>query len=220
MHQHYIKDVETISENRHAAHFPVWESVWKIPATQGPLGVLVTNSQLGIDSTHSFNGNRDQDQAPHTSTSGSLLPGCSGLSRWVPGEDCRLPRGTGQHFSDDEPQGRRTSGLRGALTSAGWRLPLLLSFLFPDGPLSHVSAFHFSKPSLWACDNLPGRVTYYITTHMPNPTSLKGPENSGQPRSKFLMVTYPGWPSTFETVSHCWVTRPCFTVLSSMPLPF
>lgn len=66
MHQHYIKVVETISEKRHAAHFPVWELVWKIPATQGPQGVPMTNIQLGIDSTHLFNGNRDQASASTT----------------------------------------------------------------------------------------------------------------------------------------------------------
>lgn len=53
-------------QRRHAAHFPVWELVWKIPATQGPQGVPMTNIQLGIDSTHLFNGNRDQASASTT----------------------------------------------------------------------------------------------------------------------------------------------------------
>lgn len=40
MHQHHIKDVGTILENRHSAHFPVWESVWKIPSYTGGLWVF------------------------------------------------------------------------------------------------------------------------------------------------------------------------------------
>lgn len=64
MYWHYINDVETILDKSHAAHFPVWELVWKIPHYTGRgLGghsrVLVTNAQLGIDSTHSCNGNRE-----------------------------------------------------------------------------------------------------------------------------------------------------------------
>lgn len=40
MHQHHIKDVGTILENRYSAHFPVWESVWKIPSYTGGLWVF------------------------------------------------------------------------------------------------------------------------------------------------------------------------------------
>lgn len=71
--------------------------------------------------------------------------------------------------------------------------------------------FIFQKPNLWACDNLPGWVTYYIIIHMPNPTSLERPEkNSGQ-QNKFLIVTYPGWLSTSETLSHCWDNKHGFS---------
>ena len=205
MHQHCIKDVETILENRHSAHFPLGELVWKIPSHTVASGCSQDKRAVGYW-FHTLlqwksRGRLNLHHTPHIT-----LCSCSRGSRGPPGDVCPpLPRPAStlvmMHLSRRElwyPDEHHTS--------PGTRFPLSLSFLFPHGPISHISPFNFSRLSL--CDNLPGCVTYDIIIHMPNPFSLKATfcseKNSGQQKNKFLLISYPSWSSTFGTIHHHW----------------
>lgn len=165
----------------------------------------MTNTELGIDFTHSLNGNLDQDStSTNTSASHIILLSCLRISWWFPGEvRPPLPVLAGTSATMNLSSGE--------LDHSKKHTPVLdYVFHFYCNSHSHMDQlltypFFFSKPNLWACDNLPGWVTYYIIIHMPNPTSLQRPEkNSRQKKNKFLIVTYPSWLSTFETISHGW----------------
>ena len=166
MHQHHIKDVGTILENRYSAHFPVWESVWKIPSYTGGLWVFSgqTFSWVLIPHTRLMEIRRKTQHPPRLPVThySSMQPlqskaGVGAGRERFPGDVCPpLPRpaSTSAMMHSSRRELRRSEKHH---TRPDGHFPLSRSFLPPHGSISHISPFNFSRLSL--SKYLPGCIT-------------------------------------------------------------
>lgn len=215
MHQHDIKDVGTILENRHSAHFPVWESVWKIPSYTGSLWVFSgqTFSWVLISHTHLMEIERKTQHPPRwhvTHYSMQLLEGKGGQEV---GWGQRGSLETSVLPSQDQPALRRwcirarenvgaqrstTPGLMDIFHFHGHSFSRVDQFLtyplliFQDWAFANICLAALPKTSSYTCQ-IPPHSRLVLLRNAQWAAKEQVPPNKD-----------PSWPSTFRTIRHRW----------------